>query len=112
MGDSVSFGSSLDGFDDSNFAGALSAKKVNTKRIEGVLSDMRDQASSIIGHLVSVGEERREMIELSRKKIKLREESLELNTQKMKLLVQVDLAKALGDTEELKRLLAEAKAID
>jgi hypothetical protein len=54
-------------------------KKVNTKRIEGVLSDMRDQASSIIGHLVTVGDEQREMIELSREKIKLCEESLELN---------------------------------
>ena len=30
----------------------------------------------------------------------------------MKLSVQVDLAKALGDTEELKMLMAEAKAID
>jgi hypothetical protein len=30
----------------------------------------------------------------------------------MNVLVQVDLAKALGDTEELKRLMAEAKAIN
>jgi hypothetical protein len=39
-------------------------------------------------------------------------ESLELSRRKMKLLVQVDLAKALGDTEELTRLMAEAKAMD
>jgi hypothetical protein len=68
IGDSASFGSSVYGLDDSNFAGALSDKNLDTKKIEGVLSDMRDQASSIIGHLVSVGEEQKEMIELSRGK--------------------------------------------
>jgi hypothetical protein len=73
---------------------------------------MRDQASSIIGHLVSVGEEQREMIELSRENIKFFEESLELSRKRNKSSFQVDIAKAHGDTEELKRLMAEAKAMD
>jgi hypothetical protein len=30
----------------------------------------------------------------------------------MKLSVKIDLAKALGNTEELKRLITEAKAMD
>jgi hypothetical protein len=62
MDDSVSFGSSGDGFDYSIFKGALSSKTLDTKKIEEGLNAMRGQASSIIGHLASFGEERREMI--------------------------------------------------
>jgi hypothetical protein len=43
--------------------------------------------------------------------IKLRKEALTLAEQ-VKLSVQVDFAKALGDNEELMWLIAEAKAVD
>jgi hypothetical protein len=67
MGYSVSFGSSVGGFDDSNFTEALSAKMLDRKKLEGILSDTRHQASSTMSYLVSVGKEQMEMIELSRK---------------------------------------------
>jgi hypothetical protein len=43
--------------------------------------------------------------------MKLRKEALTLAEQ-VKLSVQVDFAKALGDNEELMWLIAEAKAVD
>jgi hypothetical protein len=100
MGDSTCIGSLTDENDsDTKGTSASSSTLKRTKEnLEGLLGDMIDQTQSMLSHLEAAANDRKEALDLTRKK--------------MKFTAQIDLAKALGDQDELKRLMEEAKTLN